>query len=162
MNVPRPRRRVLALASVIPRAFPNPQTPSFQCDRWKSLWKKSSDSSNSSTGTAGTRRRQRKSSARQVLYYQHYMRMLRISGASRPANQPSYSCSHLLHSCRATSRLRVTNGRICHLHKIRPAGLANHPAAARIVRLTRPIRRTILAEPTTGVAGERPRKLFRE
>jgi hypothetical protein len=152
----------LHVASAIPTAPIPAQRPHFQYYRWKSLWIKSSDLSITRHGSRQVAPPMPRPSEAQAIYFQYHTKNPRGPGAFRPVNSSNHSSSLLLHSSQAKGRLRVTSDGIC---PIIP-GFRFVPGTPfpdlRIVPLTRPIRRTILAAFTREAAGDRPREFFRE
>jgi hypothetical protein len=138
------------------------QRPYFQYYRWKSLWIKSTDLSIARPGSRQMARPMPIPSAMQAVYCQYYTENSPAFGAFRPANSSNHSSWPLLHSSQAKGRLRVTSDGICRFVPASGLVLFNPFPGQRIVPLTRPIRRTILAEITREAAGDGPRKFFRE
>ena len=139
-----------------------PQAPYFQWYLRKSLWKKRPGLGKLRLALSRSAPSEFNLNQEQAYYYQHYEGDLRIVGHIQRPNQSSHFFSHLLHSSRRSGWLKVTSSRLCRVHPNPVARLGSPSFAARIVPLTRPISGTILAEPTHGVPGERPRKFFRE
>jgi hypothetical protein len=152
----------LHVASASPEGPIPAQRSHFQYYRWKSLWIKSTNSSVTPSGSSQMESVMPYLRDIQVVYYQHDTENPRILEAFKLSNSSNHSSSLLLHSSRAKGRLRVTSDGVCRIVIGSVFTPGSQFPVARIVPLTRPIRRTILAGITREAAGDRPRKFFRE
>jgi hypothetical protein len=153
---------ILPPAATLGPAISQPQTPYFQWYLRKSLWKKYPDSASLPSNLSRSASIKSNLKPAQAIYYQGHTEMCGIASPLHWPNQSSHFFSHFLHSSPPGGWLRVTSGRVCRVHRHSIARLGSPSLGPRIVPLTRPISRTILAEPTREAAGERPRKFFRE
>jgi hypothetical protein len=155
--------RFVGTVSLIPVGS---QASSFQCYRrgsqWKSLWKKSPGLVLKPHRRLGQFTPNNRRSSMQVTYFQRDTNEISTYPASTYSNPSSISPPHLLHSLRAECRLRVTRDGICPTAHRCDSVPGSPQSGARIVPLTRPMRRTILAEFTREAAGDWPGKFFRE
>lgn len=138
------------------------QLSSFQCYLRKSLWKKSTKTAPNAAPRLPQRFTGLARHREQVIYYHTDKEASPFYVVFLAPNPPSISSPQLLHSSRPKSRLRVTRDGVCRFSNSHIFGSCNPFIASRIVRLTRPMCRTILAEITRDLAGERPREFFRE
>ena len=162
MTTPLANASRLHVASAIPTGPIPAQRPHFQYYRWKSLWIKSSELSITRPGSRQMAPLMPIPLEMQAVYFQYYTKNSQALEAFRLPDSSNHSSSLLLHSSQAKGRLRVTSDGICPLIP----GFRFVPGTPfpdlRIVPLTRPIRRTILAAFTREAAGDRPREFFRE
>lgn len=143
--------------------FPTAVQPSyFQRYMWKSLWKKAPDSDWSRKGFASEVPPPPWRNSKQVLHFQYGTECSRIRWQFPSLNRMALSFSHLLHSLPPRGWLRVTRNRICIIHQSQAPNRDTRQIDFRIVPLTCPGSRTILAASTREVAGERPQLFFRE
>src|SRR5580698_19322 len=148
-------KRGIALRSSIQPSY-------FQRYMWKSLWKKRPDSGQRPEVFAREVPRPPFSNSRQALHFQYGTGCSSIGWLFPPPNRTALSFSHLLHSLPPRGWLRVTRNRICIVHKTWAPKTDAHQIDFRIVPLTCPGSRTILAASTREAVGERPRLFFRE
>lgn len=166
MKMPLPGSRLVLLESTVSLHPALPQTSYFQCYRRgslrKSLWKKSPGSGMKLHPQSKPPILNARPNSVQVLFFQHDTDLETIHQAFTGSKLPSISLSHLLHSSRAISRLRVTRDGICPIAADHHFVPGSPHSGARIVPLTRLKLRTILTEVIGRIVGARPRKFFRE
>jgi hypothetical protein len=142
-------------------ALPSAGQPSyFQRYMWKSLWKKSPDSGLRPEIFACKVLRPPQSNSKQALHFQYGTKWSRNGWHFPPLNRMALFFSHLLHSSPSRRWLRVTRNRICIAPKPQAPETGTHQIGFRIVPLTCPGSRTILAASTREAVGERPRLFF--